>query len=154
MCLFVRSKGGNYIGQTVQVVNMNNQSLEHFISRLSKYPQFQITEISSEQDSQIIAACKETGADILLIDISSEEGSADSRMKLINHMRDSIPDCKIVVYADTAMSANNTDAVKHLYGYRYIDEFFFPSCSFEYMVLKLETLWSYKELRDRQEHKN
>ena len=136
------------------VFNMHDHTLDQFIDFLRKHPQFRIIEDSSKQDSKVIDACREAGADILLIGISSVKGAADSRMKLIEHMREAMPDCKIVLYADTEMSASNALTVKHLYGYRYVDEFFFPSCSFEYMVLKLETLWSYKELRDRQEHKN
>ena len=132
------------------VICMYDSSLDDIFSLLEKCGKYQIRRVAPSDQKHAAQICKERNADILLLGIDhTKEFCTEERMTIIDDVRENVPNCKIILYANTALSASESEVVKRLYAMRFVDDVILSSDVPESLLLKLDTVWSQRELAER-----
>lgn len=94
-----------------------------------------------DQDSDVFSVCRETGAEILLMGVSYLTGfRLDDRKQLVKHMREGMPECKLIIIIDNAMMKDETYETVQMKKTGIIDQFIFYSNDLDYLTAAMESL--------------
>ncbi len=93
---------------------------------------------SFDKIGSITDSCKNSRADILLMEVAYNSGANfDARMKQIKAVRESVPDCKIVLLCDENSSPDIARKVAQTKKDGFTDGFFYSSVGAKYLVAAL-----------------
>lgn len=94
-----------------------------------------------ERPEEVVPAFRRTAADIVLMEVTAYPPyRLEERLELCRQIKQSDPNCKVVLLVDEKAEQKIADDVKDAKLFGLIDQFVFSSVSSTYLVALLETL--------------
>jgi len=128
--------------KTIVVSIQNGLLNEAIIKILSESGEFNaIPAAKISKNGDISESCKLISADMTLMSVSNSNGdSIEKRLKEINDLRESLPDCKIALMCDENTYPELANEVTKIKRDKKIDSFFYSSVSANYLTAVLSSM--------------
>lgn len=109
---------------------------------LKKNGNFRTAVLRSGDPEQVLTACREQKAEVLLLGVTPMPGfTVRERRELIAHLRRELPACRLVLIVDDSVSEDVNEDVKTLKQTGVIDAFLFTSAAnFSYLSAILQSI--------------
>ena len=124
------------------VVSMQNTLLSEAVARsLAETGEFRVEQVLPGKTGDTLSFCRAAQADILLMEVSRLAAyTLESRLKLIECVRKTMPNCKFVLLCDENSDAELALRVKCARQDRLIDAFLYASVTPAYLTAALDAL--------------
>ena len=124
------------------VVSMQNTLLSEAVARsLAETGEFRVEQVLPGKTGDTFSLCRAAQADILLMEVSRLPAyTLESRLKLIECVRRTLPNCKLVLLCDENSDAELAQQVKCARQDRLIDAFLYASVTPAYLTAALDAL--------------
>ena len=124
------------------VVSMQNTLLSEAVARsLTETGDFRVEQILPGKTGDTFSLCRAAQADILLMEVSRLAAyTLESRLKLIERVREAVPGCKFVLLCDENSDAELARQVKCARQDRLIDAFLYASVTPAYLTAAIDAL--------------